>query len=382
MPFIVKPFLLAPLVFMTISKLILKHEQKIDFKKLIISSSIFLIFLLSSFYSSNYKLAVDMLLRLVPLVIIPFCFAIIEYSVYNRCLEIFKKTFIYSCVLLCLLTFVYCLYLNISDIQIIYSYITTQFWGYEEHPIYISLYLGIALILLYYEKWAFFLKALFFIIMFLTLFLLSRKGNIIGITIVFLMLIVTNLKIFYSRKFLVVVLISILIFITASYIFNNFFIQRLVEIVYYENFIHEINSSTGIRSIILQTCTSLFVEAPFFGYGLGGVQSEINSSLINNGHEELTTIFNYNAHNQYLQLLLTAGVWGLFSFLGILLYFMLQYRKQSYKQSQYVFLYVLICFLFESLLERQNGILTAAIFFNLFLFLPQVQNTKNGKSKT
>ena len=122
---------------------------------------------------------------------------------------------------------------------------------------------------------------------------------------------------------------------------------------------------------------SLSWEYPFFGYGLGSVQTNINSRLIEEGFIELTAIHIYNAHNQYIQIILSSGYIGLLTFLSILVFFFYQFKNRTSKLSLCVFSYIILCFIFESLLQRQNGIIITALFFNLLIFLPQKEKTNN-----
>ena len=153
-----------------------------------------------------------------------------------------------------------------------------------------------------------------------------------------------------------------------SFLFNNFLYIRFEEILNLDQVLYNPKTSTGIRSILWRTSFDLSLDSPFFGYGLGSVQDLIGSNLIKSGYEELTLVLKYNSHNQYLQIALISGYIGLLLFLSILAYIFLKIKNS--KRAVCIFLYIVFCFILESLLERQNGIIITALFFNLFLFFP------------
>lgn len=162
--------------------------------------------------------------------------------------------------------------------------------------------------------------------------------------------------------------IGLLIIVGTSFLFNNILFMRFKEVIDFDQSFYNQETSTGIRSILWKTSLGLSIDSPLIGYGLGSVQNVINESLIKNGYEGLTTIHIYNSHNQYLQTALTTGYIGLAYFLSTL-YFVYDKIKQN-KRSVAIFLYIVFCFMFESMLQRQNGVIIAALFFNMFLFLP------------
>lgn len=368
-PFKVKPFLIGPLVM--ISLLHVFKTKKIEWQKVVVSTALFLVFSIGILYSSDFSRAIKLSGRLVPFLILPITYSLIPDKIYKTGTTLFLKVFIYSCTLFCILIFAYAISLNSTDLPYIYSYLSNKFWGYSDHPIYSSLYIGIALIALAHLK-NLPLKILLFLIMVFTLLFLSRKGNILGLIVVLFIAMISNYKIIRKKGVLTYVVSGLLILCLVSLVFNNYLWTRFEEVLEVENILNNTESSTGIRSILWTTSFSLINESPLIGYGLGDVQTQINNRLIEGGYEELTTIHIYNAHNQYLQIALCSGYLGLLCFVGILRYIFRQIRHRA--QFVYIFLYIVICFLFESILERQNGIFISAVFLNLFLFYPK----KNG----
>ena len=374
-PFIVKPFLLLPLLLTSLFNLCLIEQSEVNWKKIIISTSIYLLFVVSTLYTTDIDRAIKLLIRLLPFLILPISFALVPKAIYKKLTDVFIQVYTISCGLFCVVIFIYSMSLDISDIYIIYSYISNNFWGYADHPIYISLYFGIALILILFKSKKSLLNIVLFVTIFFTLLFLSRKGNIISLVVILLFMIISNSKTFFTRRFFGYSFVVLLIVAGVSYLFNNFLFIRFEEIINLDQFLNNPKTSTGIRSILWRIGASLSAESPFFGYGLGSVQDLIGTSLIENGYEELTYVLKYNVHNQYLQIALISGYIGLLFFLSILSYIFLKIKNS--KRALCIFLYIIFCFIFESLLERQNGIIITALFFNLLLFLPYKKEVTN-----
>jgi len=372
-PFAAKPFLLGPLVFVSIFSLLFTSLKNIDWNTILINTGIFLVFFYSYFYSDNDSQANKQIIRLLPFLVLPFGFALVPKEIYYKASRLFFRVFTISCGIFCILIFVYTYYLHSDDIGYVYSHITFELWGYREHPIYISLYLGIALILLLWNSKKNYLDILLFIIILTALLFLTRKGNIISLLVVGVVAFVSRKKLFFNKNLirystLILIILSFIIFFFDNYIFTRF--QEVFIASEWKNPV----SSTGIRNIVLQVCADLSFEKPVLGYGLGDVQDDINARLIQLGYVSLTFVHQYNAHNQYLQTILSSGYLGLILFLGIMLYNFLKLSKSHNKIGLYIFLYIVFCFAFESLLERQNGAIIAALFLNLFAFKPQNEN--------
>ena len=147
-PFVIKPYLLVPLCLTSICCLSNAKTSYIEWKKVVFSCSLFGLFALGFFQSSDIDKAVELLLRLSPFLLMPIAFSAVPSVNFIRFKSIFVNTFISSCFVFCLLVIGYSLSLDSSELPYIFSYLRDKFWGYEEHPIYISLYLGVSMILL------------------------------------------------------------------------------------------------------------------------------------------------------------------------------------------------------------------------------------------
>jgi len=111
----------------------------------------------------------------------------------------------------------------------------------------------------------------------------------------------------------------------------------------------------------------LVENAAFFGYGIGDVQDVLNESYIAQGYKKLA-VDTYNAHNQYIQIALTAGLTGLLIFLASNIILYRQFIKSKNSQGLLVLTFFLMVFLTESYLERQNGIIMYSFIMSMYIF--------------
>jgi hypothetical protein len=107
--------------------------------------------------------------------------------------------------------------------------------------------------------------------------------------------------------------------------------------------------------LVVWTITGQIIADHPFGIGLGNLEGEMKQRLIQLNQHELVEK-NYNPHNQFSQIAAEIGLFGLLFFLSIL-FFVVRFAMQR-KDELLVFLVfslILNC-LFESMLQRQSGI--------------------------
>jgi O-antigen ligase len=261
------------------------------------------------------------------------------------------------------------------------------------HPVYFSLYLLFCLYILYFlfkDKWKFYsLKTrtglgLWATLLVWMLVLLSSK------TMLALLLLTVNvwlIRIFVSRKkwmpgLLVVVAASTVLILTLAAI--PAVRERFQEILKPEMAsVNETKFSPNTRFSGLSGRTAIWRfgmeilqkdNTFLWGLGTGDVQPALDSIYkvkdIYTGTKERgdTGFLGYNAHNQYIEMLLELGIPGLFY-----LFFLLGtgfHTALTTKNYLYFFFLLLFAFacLTESMLESQKGILFFNFFNSLFRF--------------
>lgn len=118
------------------------------------------------------------------------------------------------------------------------------------------------------------------------------------------------------------------------------------------------------RIVIWQKVSTIMRKNIIFGVGTGDIQDELNEEYRKSGNNNLAE-GNFNAHNQYLEVILENGLIGLTLFLSI--FAVMAYI--SIKEDNLIYLMfimiVFFSFLFETMLNRLAGV----SFFSLFSFL-------------
>ena len=245
------------------------------------------------------------------------------------------------------------------------------------HPGYFTMYLNFVIGITYLallkpiEFFNISIKWSIIIISFLTLFILiasSRTGWITNILlhIIFLTIIIINKK--FSKKIFVYVIIFLIPFVSIIYI-NPTIKLRFNELV--KNAINventkKVSSSSNVRRKTWLTSTKLIKEKWLFGYGTGIGKKALQEQYKKDGYDYMYKK-NFNAHNQFLQVLIDHGLIG---FLILLFYsFFMIYSSIVKKKFIFtIFLCIIILnFLTESILETQSGVIFFA-FFNTILF--------------
>lgn len=144
-----------------------------------------------------------------------------------------------------------------------------------------------------------------------------------------------------------------------------FILMFIVSVVYNPKFKEILNSQDAQtpfhREVLWQSAVNLIKDRPVLGYGLGGAEKILTQEAQDNGIA-LAVQRNLNAHNQYLQSILDNGLFILIVF--IIATFLMLDRSTSNKKDHYVFLFLAIALLTESMFQRIAGI----AIFGLILY--------------
>jgi O-antigen ligase len=245
------------------------------------------------------------------------------------------------------------------------------------HPTYFATYLNFVLILLgnyfatQFKKISFFKKLLlsllivYFIIFIL---LLSSRVAIISIAFVFNGLIIFHYfkKSFTLTTFLILLSLN---FIPLFVAYNSPLIKKRFSELQHMNEMSDsriIENSTNSRIIIWKAAFSLIKENFWTGVGSGDVTDELVKTYAETDFQKGQQK-RYNAHNQYLQVWLGYGIFGLLIFLsGFYLFYTMAIKNEDGIYLIFLILTSLV-FLTETFLNSQSGVVFFA-FFNSLLF--------------
>lgn len=243
----------------------------------------------------------------------------------------------------------------------------------HEHPIYISLILGLALILLYYNKFK--IRGLNIGIVSTitpTLLLASSRGPLLALIIVFCCIIIqTNTNRLKAILLLVLFFISIIGFVYISPL-NSRIKEITTNNYFYPEGVH--HNSFNIRNGTYKCCYEISKEVPLYGFGTGSVQGLLNTCYENYFDTDVYKNKNYNTHNQFFHFYITFGLLGFI----IIIYSYVIFFKRALLVEDYAYFYFLIffliCFLTENIINRNTGIVLFAIFNSLFYYRTYLKN--------
>ncbi len=344
----------------------------------LILSSLFIINILSVF--NTFTFPVKKVETMLSLLLVPLAFSIIYKRLEGQHKKYFFLTFTLSSIILSIIHLIYYTYLGLfnEDSLKVNSLrrAVIEIPIFKDHPIYISIFLSISILLIpWIYKNAKLKIKIFFILgnvfCLVDLFLLSSKGVIIGL---FLSSIVYILILFKKPKKIVklsIVLSLVIIFVISIFHFPT--LERRFRELNKKTTYTKIqpNNSTSIRIGIYQCVIKTIAKKPIFGYGLGNFPQK---ECYREASDHLYKI-NYNSHNQYLGYFLNAGIFGFLTLIGFLFYnFKIALNHKSYVYF-IITLFFSIVMLIENILERQSGII-------LFIFMICFLNSISVNRKT
>lgn len=238
----------------------------------------------------------------------------------------------------------------------------------KAHPSYISIYFIIAIIFIEDRLSKSNLFALTILVV--AIFLSASKINLIFLllyTIIFILM-----KGVYKYFIYLTIMLSLLgLFSKLTTNGHNYdpFSRVMVLVDYLKE--GSKDDSTNGRVIVWKNATKLISAKPITGYGMSYGHYLIQNSP-NNEEKQL------NAHNQYLQHYINAGLLG---FLGLLIYMFYPITMDSGENSLVIVSIILLFslnMLVENLLDRRWGIMLVSFFMSLIYLVLLQNNVKNG----
>lgn len=348
-------------------------ENKIT---LILLFSIPILFLLGMLYSNNIGVGLGRIERNLPFLVLP----IIILSVPKRLIEI--RNIFYALGIGLLVVMLISWGIIIADIfskvspmkqaKYFFEWIYTDknlLLAADIHPGYFVLFLILFLTSIMYSELLIDFrrnKTLYFLTLSLFVLFLVETSSRIGVSCLLIIMTINLLRNWNgNRKWLHLIVFCglFLALIKFDYLSSKFL--KLMDIN---------GNITFERYFRWQKIWKVFVENGnmLIGVGTGDVY-EVYGKAYEMGEFQQAIKENYNAHNQYLELLVGQGFLGLIVYLLILVNFVLKTRL---KDMALAFIVLIIVFSFtESLLVRSKGIMFFAFFYPLFI--KQYSSSKN-----
>jgi O-antigen ligase len=245
---------------------------------------------------------------------------------------------------------------------------------FSQHPTYISMYVLISSFICfesYFDLSVRFLRRIFWLILGILLsisqYFLSSRAGILTCLILIPLYLIVKFKQYGKRKYawiwIVLVFISILPFIVKNQRVDYFlgrFSQNQTDYVRKED----------PRIKIWKSSFEVARKHMFLGVGIGDVRTQLSLEYTRIGEDQMARI-KYNAHNQFLEVLVENGIIGLLIFVSIFLCMICLAWKDS---NLLYFMFILISFmffLFETVLYRLAGVSFFAFFSFLLIYSNQ-----------
>lgn len=375
-PYKLKPYLVVIFVVMVLFSKPSIRNWKMFLHEVLPISLMFFLYVLSLLNTNNINYGVSLIGRILPLVLIPVSFSLLSLDKRLIVKETFEKIFPITLSLYSIVIFIYLNALGCfsgdSSFEYGYSFITNEFFGLYDHPIYISTYFSVGMLILlnspYKSK---IVKGLLFLLILAGLLILSRKGSILAVLFCLVFYFISYKKTTIKIFLFITIILSVLLFSNVR--------NRFEEVITQSKIDKNPETSSGIRIIVWETALKAsFDPNNFFGHGVGEVQGFLNEQYKSQGFIRLTHN-NYNAHNQFLQVALTTGIIGFIVFIAGLIYLGLRLQKSKNKDAFFILLFFMLIFLTESYLERQNGVFFFALIISMFTFVNNEKKDFNNR---
>lgn len=325
-------------------------------------------------FTKNESLAFFYLENKLPFVVFPFVFSFIDSSKLNFTrLNNFLITGVLALALMGFINGIHCKLYNLNE----YCFSTTSF-SFVHHPTYYLVFNCISfcfLVIQFFKQKTTLTKVILYLLASFVIHILSL--SLAGILFFAFAIFIFSIYFFYTKFSRTLFLISLfslflLSIITATKVrvlknelngaakYVSSYSNSPSDFVKNSSYPMEGNNARLVMwTVAFQSC----VEHPF-GVGTGNVDETLQHKLIEFGQPELAKL-NYNPHNQFLQTFLEIGFLGLFILIFIIIYSI--YLGIKHKEYLLVIISLSLLFngLFESMLQRQSGIVFYTLFFCL-----------------
>lgn len=342
------------------------------------------VYLLSLTYTANLAYGFKKIETTASLFFVPICLAIIFQKIKSTASlkSIFIHGYIWATTIYAASIVWYFNYLGLTYCRINLSHCLSYLDGMfflSEHPIYVSMFMAIGLIFIANNifKQNNYIKLLYFtfsLILSFVMFLLMRKGIIIGIIASFFGFFILNRK--YRKANIIVLITSFCVILVLSFNFKDAIYKRFSELTTQDTYeVINDKNSTSIRYSIYSCSMTLIGQSPVLGYGVGDAADKLVECYT--PKSEFLATNRYNSHNQFFAIVLYVGLIGLI----LLIWQFVNYFKSVFNNNDILYFQVLIFFLFvfltENILDRQSGVILFSFIVN-FLFFHNL-NTKEHK---
>lgn len=321
--------------------------------------------LLTLLWSVNVSAGLEKLQTQLSLLVFPLVFAVSNISIEEvKRIAVF---FVYGCFLASLVSL--CLFITGNQEKNLHD-VFSRFL----HPSYFAVYIIMACVFLMCYREKNHSKILFVFLLTWFVMVVLALGSRLGYLVLGILFLAWGLKlVLEQKKYRMAVLVLLLLAggYYLAYRVSTYNQQRAAETFHALSHLNELKPGDGesasVRLQIWQTCIELAAQKPLFGHGTGSSQTILDSAY-QQKKLHVPLVLHLNAHNQYLQVLISYGYTGLLLFVFMLGWpLWVAYRKRMIVYT-FFSLATLMFFVTESVFETEAGTMYYG-FFNALLMV-------------
>lgn len=292
----------------------------------------------------------DFLLRILPMAILPFIF-----SIKNNPYSILEITLIIS--VSSILAILFGIYTAVEfytrpeeHFELIHLPHTLK--G-RYHSVYLSMQLGVNVILLFscYKQYRKKYLAIIALLLIIVMILLGKRMGLVALFIVGALYACNSLRRIIVS--ILTVLILGIIFMLLPY--NKWRVEKLSKI-----------GEGSERIIMLNASLKLINDYCFFGVGTRNVSKELEKVYKEKNID--TPFYSNNPHNQFLYIAITHGLVGLVLYFVLQVWLLADCWKRKNKLYLYLYLFLTLVSMTEVILIRQQGIVLYSVTLSFLFF--------------
>ncbi len=358
-------------------------------KPVLILTSIYLLGLVAILYSPDKQEGINVATRQLAILLFPVLFALTDLDLEKYRLNL-MRIFGFACTLTIL-------YLYIDAVHTIFyfhlplsSLVTMIFMNHnfslpiEIHATYLSIYTAFSLLVFLFlifskqdtkQKWVYIIAALI-----LSAGLIQLSSRAVFVTFLVIINLAFPLFLFRGRK-------RLLVFLGASFISAMTLLLIYNMDSFKERYISELKTDlTNNVKIIENTeprlarwngIMELVKKSPVIGYGSGSEKELLKEKYFEKGLY-ISYLNEFNAHSEYLSILLKTGIIGLALFIYVLYFgFAAAMRRGDILFLSFM-LIIAIVSVSENILELNKGIFFYSFFFSVFLWKDGAKKGETG----
>ncbi|MGO3706429.1 MAG: O-antigen ligase family protein [Mesonia hippocampi] len=346
-------------------------EKALTIKKnlasLALLSGLYIVLILGMLYTQNTSHGLEQLKDKLPFLLLPFIMATNQENLLKNKYN-FVKIFSISVVLMAVFAFLKASYMYMQGLGSYFVYDKLALL-LDKHTTYYSLYCVIALVyfvydMLYLKRTNKFLSLLGIVVLLVFIYLLSARIAILALLLVAIYFIKIQITQKRQKVFLSLIVITALL---STLLFSSNYVARFESISENPDKITE-NNELNTRLVHWKSALETLKPINYLiGKGTGDGKENLYNQYLKN--DFLVGYKNkYNAHNEYIELLMSNGFIGVFSYIILLLTALVYAIRMN---DIFGILIVLLFFMYgitESILERQSGILIVALLCSIIHF--------------